>query len=269
VRLLTGEIALVTGSTKGIGRAIAEELAREGALVAVAGRNQADAASVAAGLGDGHIGVALDTRDAQSVEAAVAAVVESLGEPTVLVNNAGINRIGAAEELSDADWHDVLEVNLVGTARCCRAVGKRMLARGRGVIVNVASITGAYVGMPGRAPYAASKAGIVGLTRVLAVEWAPRGVRVVCVAPGPVRTPMVERAIEDGILDEGEIAGRTPAGRLASPADVAGVVALVASPKAEFVVGQTLVVDGGYSAYGAAHPVPQREHVRDIPAERR
>jgi NAD(P)-dependent dehydrogenase (short-subunit alcohol dehydrogenase family) len=130
-----------------------------------------------------------------------------------------------------------------------------MLDAGRGSIVNIASITGAVVGMPGRAPYASSKGGVVGLTRTLAVEWADRGVRVNAVLPGPVRTPMVLQAIEDGILDERQIVDRTPAGRLALPEDVAGAVVLLCAPGAAFVTGQTVVVDGGYSAFGAAHPV--------------
>jgi NAD(P)-dependent dehydrogenase (short-subunit alcohol dehydrogenase family) len=133
-----------------------------------------------------------------------------------------------------------------------------MLAAGRGSIVNIASITGPLVGMPGRAPYASSKGGVVGLTRTLAVEWASRGVRVNAVLPGPVRTPMVIDAIEEGILDEREIIDRTPAGRLALPEDVAGAVVLLCSPGAGFVTGQTVTVDGGYSAFGAAHPASRR-----------
>ncbi|MFQ5426478.1 MAG: SDR family NAD(P)-dependent oxidoreductase, partial [Gaiellales bacterium] len=125
----------------------------------------------------------------------------------------------------------------------------------RGSIVNVASITGALVGMPGRAPYAASKAGIVGLSRVLAIEWAGRGVRVNVVAPGPVRTPMVEQAIRDGIVDERAITARTPAARIAEPDDIARAVALLVGDGAGFVTGQTLVVDGGFSTYGAAGPL--------------
>ena len=264
--LLAGEIALVTGSTRGIGRAIAAELSAQGARVAVAGRDERDALNVARELGNGHTGVSLDVRKRSSVDAAVALVVERVGEPTILVNNAGVNRIGPAESLSEEDWALVLDVNLMGYARCCQAVGARMLARGAGVIVNVASVTGAFVGMPGRSPYAASKAGIVGLTRVLSIEWAPRGVRVVCVAPGPVRTPMVEQAIRDGILDEQEIVSRMPAGRIASPEDIASVVALLASPQAGFVTGQTLVVDGGYTTYGAAHAVSREVRTAPSPA---
>jgi NAD(P)-dependent dehydrogenase (short-subunit alcohol dehydrogenase family) len=129
-----------------------------------------------------------------------------------------------------------------------------MLAAGRGAIVNVASVTGAEVGVPGRAPYGASKAGVVGLTRVLGVEWAGRGVRVNAVLPGPVRTRMVEAAMRDGILVEQEVVDRIPAGRLANPEDVARAVLTLASPDTAFVTGQTLVVDGGYATYGAAGP---------------
>jgi NAD(P)-dependent dehydrogenase (short-subunit alcohol dehydrogenase family) len=256
--LLDGDIALVTGSTRGLGRAVAAELAGEGARVAVAGRNEAEAGEVAAALGDAHVGVGLDVTSRASVDDAVAQVVERLGVPTVLVNNAGVNRIGPAESLPEEDWAFVLDVNLMGAARCCQAVGTLMLERGRGVVVNVSSIVGSQVGMPGRAPYAATKAGLVGLTRVLAIEWAGRGVRVVAVAPGPVRTPMVEQAIRDGILVENEIVERTPAGRIASPEDIARAIALLASDKAGFVTGQTLVVDGGYTAYGAAHSLSRR-----------
>jgi NAD(P)-dependent dehydrogenase (short-subunit alcohol dehydrogenase family) len=126
------------------------------------------------------------------------------------------------------------------------------------VIVNIASITGAEMGTPGRAAYAASKAGVVGLTRVLGIEWAGRGVRVNAIEPGPVRTPMVERAIADGIIDEREVVDRIPAGRLAEPEDIARAVLLLVAPEAAFVTGQTLVVDGGYLAYGAAGPASRR-----------
>jgi NAD(P)-dependent dehydrogenase (short-subunit alcohol dehydrogenase family) len=261
VSLLEGEVALVTGATRGIGLAIAHELAAEGARVALGSRNAARARAAVEALGAGHLGVELDVSSRASVDAAVEEVVGRLGEPTVLVNNAGVNRIGPSESLPEEDWEHVLDVNLMGVARCCQAVGARMLERGQGVIVNVASVTGPFVGTPGRGPYAASKAGVIGLTRVLGIEWAPRGVRVVAVAPGPVKTPMLEQAIRDGIVVESEIVERTPAGRLAAPEDVARAVALLASSKAAFVTGSVLVVDGGYSTYGAAHPVSRRLQV--------
>ena len=245
----------MTGARAGIGEAIARALAAAGARVAVTHHDLAVAEALAKAIGPDHLGFALDVRSTASVDAAATAVAERLGEPTVLVNSAGINRIGPAESFTDADWSDVLDVNLTGLYRCCRAFGSRMLAGGRGCIVNIASIIGAEVGMPGRAPYAATKAGIVGLTRVLGVEWAGRGVRVNALLPGPVRTPMVERAIAEGIVVEQEVVDRIPAGRFAEPEDVARAAVLLCSPEAGFVTAQTLVVDGGFAIYGAAGPV--------------
>jgi len=251
---IDGEIAVVTGVSEGIGRAIAEALAAAGARVAATHHSPEVCARVAAELGDGHAGIVLDVSRRGSIEGAATEISATLGEPTLLVNNAGINRIAPAEALEEADWRAVLDVNLTGAFLTCQVFGARMIAAGRGSIVNIASITGAEMGTPGRAAYAASKAGLVGLTRVLGIEWAGRGVRVNAIEPGPVRTPMVERAIADGILDEREIVDRVPAGRLAEPDDVARAVLLLASPEAAFITGQTLVVDGGYLAYGAAGP---------------
>ena len=253
--VLAGEVAVVTAAVQGIGEAIARSLAEAGATVAVTYRDEARAEAVARALGEGHAGFALDVRSTASVNEAAEAVAKRLGEPTILVNNAGVNRIGPTETMSDEDWELVLDVNLTGAFRCCRAFGSRMLAAGRGSIVNVASIIGPLTAMPGRAPYAASKAGVVGLTRILAIDWAARGVRVNAVLPGPTMTPMVADAIERGILVEQEIVDRTPAGRLATPADVGAAVVLLCSPEAGFVTGQALAVDGGYTIYGAAHPV--------------
>jgi NAD(P)-dependent dehydrogenase (short-subunit alcohol dehydrogenase family) len=258
VNTLEGEIAVVTGATKGIGEAVARALAEAGARVAVTSRDPIATAAVAASLGDGHIGLAMDVRSTASVDAAAAAIAAQLGPPTILVNNAGVNRIGAAELLTDEDWELVIDVDLTGVYRCCRAFGSQMLEARRGTIVNVGSIIGAVVGMPGRAPYGAAKAGLVGLTRVLAVEWADRGVRVNALLPGPVRTPMVLEAIERGIVDEAEVIDHSPAGRIAEPEDVAGAVVVLCDPRAGFVTGQSLAVDGGYSTYGAAHPASRR-----------
>ncbi len=255
---LEGEIAVVTGATKGIGEAVARALAEAGARVAVTSRDPVATAAVAASLGDGHVGLAMDVRSTASVDEAAAAIATQLGPPTILVNNAGVNRIGAAELLTDEDWELVIDVDLTGVYRCCRAFGSQMLEARRGTIVNVGSIIGAVVGMPGRAPYGAAKAGLVGLTRVLAVEWADRGVRVNALLPGPVRTPMVLEAIERGIVDEAEVIDHSPAGRIAEPEDVAGAVVVLCDPRAGFVTGQSLAVDGGYSTYGAAHPASRR-----------
>jgi NAD(P)-dependent dehydrogenase (short-subunit alcohol dehydrogenase family) len=255
---LAGEIAIVTGAGKGIGEAVARALAAAGARVVATSRLAADAERVAAGLGDGHLGLGLDVRSSASVDEAVAAAAAALGPPSILVNNAGVNRLGPSESYPDDDWERIVDVNLTGVFRCCRAAGSLMLAAGRGSIVNVASIVGAEVGMPWRAPYASSKAGVVGLTRTLAVEWAGRGVRVNALLPGPVRTSMVAIAIAEGAVDEQQVTDHTPAGRWAVPGDIADAVVLLCVPGARFVTGQALVVDGGYSVFGAAHDAARR-----------
>lgn len=245
---LEGEVAIVTGAAQGLGAAIADALEAEGARVARTDLRGAE--------------LELDVTDRRSVEAAVETIAERLGAPTVLVNNAGINRIGPSETLPEELWLETLEVNLSGAFRCCQVVGARMLESGRGAIVNVASIA-AEVGMPGRAAYCATKAGLVGLTRALAVEWAGRGVRVNAVAPGYVRTPMIENALRAGLLSERAVRDRTPSDRLAAPEDIARAVVFLASAEAGFVTGQTLVVDGGYLAYGAPGPasrIPQESY---------
>lgn len=260
---LEGEIAVVTGARHGIGAAIARSLAAAGARVALTHHDALVARDAVAALGVRHIGVVLDVRSTVSVEAAAALVRERLGPATILVNSAGINRVRPAESFSDEDWESVLDVNLTGTQRCCRAFVPQMFGVGHGSIINIASITGPEVAMPGRSAYAASKAGVVGLTRVLGIEWVSRGVRVNAVIPGPVRTAMVEHGLTQGYLDEDQIVDHTPAGRLGEPGDVASAVVWLASRESKFVTAQTLVVDGGYSMYGAACPAS------DLPGESR
>ena len=250
---LAGQSALVTGAGQGIGAAIASALAAEGSRVAVADLNVDAAEQVAAKLGGSGIAVGLDVRDRASVERAAAGASEQFGELTVLVNNAGITRVGPSESLPEEDWQEVIDVNLSGPFRCCQVIGARMLAAGHGSIVNIASISAEF-GMPSRAAYCATKSALIGLTRVLAVEWAGRGVRVNAVEPGYVRTPLIADAIEAGLLAEEEMLARTPTGRLAEPEDIARAVVFLSSAEAAYITGQTLVVDGGYLAYGAAAP---------------
>jgi len=236
---LDGEIAIVTGAARGLGATLADVLEAEGARVARTGRSGAE--------------FELDVRDRASVERGVEEVVRRLGTPTVLVNNAGINRIAPGEELGEEDWAAVVDTNLGGAFRCSQVVGRRMLEAGRGSVVNVASIL-ALIGSPGRAAYCASKAGLAGLTRALAVDWSGRGIRVNAVCPGALRTPMFEKAVEEGLVDEQALLGRTPIGRLPTPADVGAAVAFLASEESRSITGQTLVVDGGFVVFGAPAP---------------
>jgi len=243
VSRLAGEVAVVTGAAQGLGAAIADALEAAGARVA---RTDVQGTEIE-----------LDVTDRVSVERAVDEVVRSLGEPTILVNNAGLSRFGPSEQLAEEHWQLVIDVDLTGVFRCSQVVGARMLAAGRGAIVNVASIA-AQTGFPGRVAYCAAKAGVVALTRTLGSEWATRGVRVNAVAPGYVRTALVEHALEAGFLSEEGVRWRTPADRLADPVEIAKAVVFLASPDASYITGETLFVDGGYNAYGAAAPASTR-----------
>lgn len=252
---LAGRTALVTGAARGIGAAVAEALARAGARVSLAdsdaGALEARGAQLAqmTGRDVGHLHLAaLDVRDSAAVRAWVAEVGDRWGSVDVLVNNAGVQHNQAAEDLSDADWQRVLDIDLSGAFYCSREAGKAMLEQGRGVILNIASIAARF-GMPRRLPYVVSKAGIVALTHGLATEWADRGIRVNAIGPGYVETDLVRHAFEQGHIDRDAIVAKIPMGRLAEPRSIADVAVFLASDAADYITGQVLYVDGGYTVF--------------------
>jgi 3-oxoacyl-[acyl-carrier protein] reductase len=238
---LTATVAFVTGSTRGIGLAVARALHAAGAKVAIVGRDAERARAVAAELGDRAAGVACDVAHGDQVDAAVAAAEAALGPTTLLVNNAGLTRDNILLRLSDEDWDAVLDANLKGAFHTTRAVIRGMMKRRAGRIVNVSSIVG-LTGNKGQSNYAASKAGLIGFTKSIAKEYASRGILVNCIAPGFIETDMTAALPEaaKATLLEG-----IALGRLGRPEDVAGAVLFFASDLAGYITGQVLVVDGG------------------------
>jgi 3-oxoacyl-[acyl-carrier protein] reductase len=249
---LVGRVALVTGSSSGIGEAIALELAAAGAAVAVNSRSAERAEPVARAIesnGGRAIAVAADVCDSAQVAALVQAAVDELGGLDILVNNAGAGFIAPSEELAEADWRRLIELDLTAPFLCAQAAARHMLAADGGVIVNIASALG-HIAIPGRAAYTAAKHGLIGLTKVLGTEWADRGVRCVAVSPGYVATELVKENMRRGSFDERDIERRTPLGRLATPQEVARVVAFVASDAASYMTASHVLVDGGFVGYG-------------------
>lgn len=246
---LEGQVALVTGASRGIGHDLCLALADAGASVALGARDREDvrglAERIAADGGEAHP-VRLDVRDRSEAENAVAATVERFGKLDVLVNNAGLGTNHDALTATEEEWDDVMAVNLKGLFFMCQAAGRHMVSRGYGRIVNMSS-QAARVGIRRHAAYCASKGGVEGLTRVLALEWAPHGVTVNAVAPTFIRTPGTAERLDDPTF-LADVLARIPVGQVGSPMDVAGAVIFLASRSSSLVTGSVVSVDGGWTA---------------------
>ena len=238
---LTGRVALVTGSTRGIGREIAATLASAGARVAVSGRSAEGAAEVAKAIGGDAHGFACDIADTASAAALVDSVEKHFGSCDILVNNAGITRDNLLMRLKDDDWDSVLDANLRGAFATIRAASRGMMKKRWGRIINITSVVG-ITGNKGQANYAASKAGLIGLTKSVAKELASRNILANAVAPGFIETDMTAAMTPDART---ELGAQIPMGRLGTPGDIAGVCAFLASEYASYITGQVFVVDGG------------------------
>lgn len=238
---LTGMTALVTGASGGIGSEIAKALAAQGARLAVSGSNADKLEAFRASLGGDHVALPCNLSDAAAVDALVPQAVEKLGKLDILVNNAGVTRDNLAMRMKDDEWDSVIRVNLEAAFRLMRAAAKPMMKARFGRMISVTSIVG-VTGNPGQANYAASKAGLIGMSKSMAQELASRGITVNCVAPGFITSPMTD-ALPDA--QKSALTAKIPAGHLGEGADIGAAIVYLASREAGYVTGQTVHVNGG------------------------
>jgi NAD(P)-dependent dehydrogenase (short-subunit alcohol dehydrogenase family) len=246
-----GRVVIVTGAGQGIGMAIAEAFAAAGAVLAVAEVNPESGGEVAARLNRSDrpaFYYQVDVRDKPSIDEMVRDLEARFGRVDVLVNNAGLVAAGPSVDFPEETWRASIDSLLTGTFLCCQAVAPGMISRRRGTIVNISSCA-AFGGWPMRAAYNAAKAGVVALTKVLAVEWAEHNIRVNSVAPGVTLTESTRKIVAKGLADMTSYERRTPLGRLAEPAEIAKVVLFLASDAASYITGETILADGGWVAY--------------------
>ena len=247
---IDGKVALVTGGARGLGRIMASALAEAGADVALVGRTLDTCERAASEIGGATKrrcrAYQADVTVTADVERLAGAVDADFGKIDILVNNAGTNIRGPIEQLTEADWDTVIDTNLKGPFLCARAIGPAMVKRGWGRVINLGSVLG-VIALAGRAPYASSKAGIINLTRVLALEWAGTGVTANAICPGAFGTEMNRQLLEDPVKYQ-EFVKRIPMGRWGEPDELAGAVVFLASDAASYVTGSALFVDGGWTA---------------------
>jgi NAD(P)-dependent dehydrogenase (short-subunit alcohol dehydrogenase family) len=252
--VLDGRVAIVTGAGSGLGRGIAEELAKAGAAIAVAEIDPASAEQAAmelASLGVETRAYPTDVSKREQVDAAFEGVVRDFGQVDIVVNNAGISRVGPhTQDVTDEEWHDSIAVMQTGVFYCMRAAGRHMLPRKSGSVVNISSIRG-FSPNPGRMTYCAPKAAVIMMTKVAAGEWAADGVRVNAICPGVLRTPMWDADVARGALDETFYLDVVPAHRLGTPAEVGTLAVYLCSDAAAYVTGAALTIDGALTSIPA------------------